>query len=253
MRKIVVANQKGGCAKTTTVVNLAACLAELGQKVLVIDLDPQSNSSQWLGAPRGGRGSLRLLSTSDTFADLVAPSNTEGVNVIAASQELAEIEKLLAGKLAVEGILKRRLENSELNQWDFILIDTPPTLGLITLNALTAAEELLVPVTTHVMTLIGVTQLMNTVDNVKNVLNPDLKTLGFVASRFDGRTRHSRDVLASLTDAFGSMVFSTVINENIRLAEAPSYEESIVRYDRKSQAYEDYRSLALEVLNKKAT
>lgn len=250
MRKIAVANQKGGCAKTTTVVNLAACLGELGKKVLVIDLDPQSNASQWLGVSDENKGTLALLSKNDGLENLVLPANTKGVDIIPACQELAEIEKILAGKLAVEGTLKRRLEKFDLSKWDFVLIDTPPTLGLITLNALTAADELLVPVTTHVMTLVGVTQLMNTIDGVKSVLNPNIKTLGFLASRFDGRTRHSHDVLASLVESFGDLVFKVVINENVRLAEAPSYGESIVIYDPKSQACQDYRALALEVMGR---
>lgn len=134
-RKIVIANQKGGCAKTTTVVNMAACLAEKGLKVLVIDLDPQSNTSQWLGIDGGIKGSLSLLSSDLSLNELKSSTNIEGVDVISASQELADIEKVLAGKLAVETILRRRLSSFDLSQWDFLLFDTPPTLGLITLNA----------------------------------------------------------------------------------------------------------------------
>lgn len=249
-RKIVIANQKGGCAKTTTVVNMAACLAERGLKVLVIDLDPQSNTSQWLGIDDGSKGSLHLLSTDMTLSELVATTNIEGVDAISASQELADIEKVLVGKLAVETILKRRLAAFDLTRWDYLLFDTPPTLGLITLNALAAANELLVPVTTHVMTLVGVAQLMKTIDGVREVLNPDLKVLGFLPARFDSRTKHSQEVLASLREAFGDLVMKTPIRENVRLAEAPSFRESIVTYDPKSSASQDYRALVSEVIER---
>lgn len=249
-RKIVIANQKGGCAKTTTVVNMAACLAERGLKVLVIDLDPQSNTSQWLGIDDGSKGSLHLLSTDMTLPELVATTNIEGVDAISASQELADIEKVLVGKLAVETILKRRLAAFDLTRWDYLLFDTPPTLGLITLNALAAANELLVPVTTHVMTLVGVAQLMKTIDGVREVLNPDLKVLGFLPARFDSRTKHSQEVLASLREAFGDLVMKTPIRENVRLAEAPSFRESIVTYDPKSSASQDYRALVSEVIER---
>lgn len=249
-RKIVIANQKGGCAKTTTVVNMAACLAEKGLKVLVIDLDPQSNTSQWLGIDGGIKGSLSLLSSDLSLNELKSSTNIEGVDVISASQELADIEKVLAGKLAVETILRRRLSSFDLSQWDFLLFDTPPTLGLITLNALAAATELLVPVTTHVMTLVGVAQLMKTIEGVREVLNPDLKVLGFLPARFDSRTKHSQEVLASLREAFGDLVMKTPIRENVRLAEAPSFRESIVTYDPKSSASQDYRALVNEVIER---
>lgn len=249
-RKIVIANQKGGCAKTTTVVNMAACLAEKGLKVLVIDLDPQSNTSQWLGIEEGNKGALNLLSTGMNLSELTRTTNIEGVDLICASQELADIEKVLSGKLAVETILKRRLASFDLARWDYLLFDTPPTLGLITLNALAAATELLVPVTTHVMTLVGVAQLMKTIEGVKEVLNPDLKVLGFLPARFDSRTKHSQEVLASLKEAFGDLVLKTPIRENVRLAEAPSFRESIVMYDPKSSASQDYRALVSEVIER---
>lgn len=251
MRVITVANQKGGCAKTTTVVNLAASLAELGKKVLVIDLDPQGNASDWLGAQSIDDASFRLLTEKGPVDDLIEDSSIASVQIIRASRELAQVEKALAGELSIETKLKRRLASLFKNsKWDFVLIDTPPTLGILTINALTAANELLVPVTTHVMSLSGVAQLLSTFEEVQEMLNPDLMIAGFVASRVDMRTRHARDVMESLKESFGDQVFSTLIRENVLLAEAPSFQEPILSYKPKSSASEDYRNLANELLQK---
>ncbi len=247
MRTIAVANQKGGCAKTTTVVNLAAALAEKGQRVLVIDLDPQANASQWLAAGEPADGAFKLLTETVAVEKLISASSTPNIGVIAASQDLANVEKALAGKLAIDSILKRRLAKLDSVKWDYVLIDTPPTLGVVTLNALVAAKELLIPVTTHVLTLSGVAQLMALVNEIQEVLNPDLNILGFVASRVDARTRHSKDVLELLTERFGTQVLQTVIRENIRLAEAPSYGMPVLEYDASCAASVDYRALATEI------
>lgn len=247
MRIITIANQKGGCAKTTTVVNLAAALAELGNKVLVIDLDPQANASQWLGATKIPDGAFRLLTESDDIQTLYTPSTTANIDVIPANQSLANTEKALAGKMAIDSILSRRLSKLDQKRWDYVLLDTPPTLGIITLNALVACKELLIPVTTHVLTLAGVAQMMKMVQEVKEVLNPELEILGFVATRVNTRTRHSKDVLGALCERFGSQVLKSVIRENIRVAEAPSFKQSILEYDTKSPASQDYRQLAREV------
>ena len=249
MKTIAVANQKGGCAKTTTVVNLAACLAELGRKVLVIDLDSQANATHWLGVDSDSNGAMKLLTTKEPLDRLISPTNLDGVHLIAASREIAHFEKAVAGEIAVESRLKRRLAGLDAKKWDFVLIDTPPTLGLITLNALSAAQELIVPVTTHVLSLSGVAQLVATLDEVKEVLNPSLNILGFVACRVDSRTRHSKEILELLTNQFGDKVLKSMIRESIRLAEAPSFQLSINQYGSKSSAADDYRALAAEVLS----
>jgi chromosome partitioning protein len=247
MRIIAIANQKGGCAKTTTVVNLAASLADTGFKVLVIDLDPQANATQWLSPQQELAGSLGLMTTKDPIEDLVAQTSIPGVDLIAGSQSLTTIEKALAGELGAEFTLKRRLMAIAPNSWDFVLIDTPPTLGLVTVNALSYAKELLIPVTTHIMTLSGVAQLMQKTADIREILNPDLKIVGLLPSRVDLRTKHSKEVLDMLTAEFKDKVFKSIIRENIRLAEAPSFHESILIYDKNSTAASDFRALAKEI------
>lgn len=247
MRIIAIANQKGGCAKTTTVVNLAACLAENGFKVLVIDLDPQANATQWLSPQQDLAGSLGLLTTKTPIEDLISETSTPGVHLIAGSQSLTTVDKALAGELGAEFTLKRRLIGIQPNQWDFILIDTPPTLGLVTVNALSFTKELLIPVTTHIMTLSGVAQLMQKTADIREILNPDLKLVGLLPSRVDLRTKHSKEVLDMLLEEFNEKVLKSIIRENIRLAEAPSFQENILVYDKNSTAASDFRALAKEI------
>lgn len=248
MKVIAIANQKGGCAKTTTVVNLAAALGELDKKVLVLDLDPQANASSWLGGDSMVNGAFRLMTTKDEIAGLIEETDTKGVSVISASRDLAGLEKALAGEMATETKLKRRLAALDSKAWDFVLIDTPPTLGLMTLNALTAAGQILIPVTTHILTLSGVAQLMATINEVKELLNPELDILGLVPSRLDLRTRHAQDILSALEEKFGDQVLKSHIHESIRLAEAPSFTQSILAYKSSSGAANDYRALAKEIV-----
>jgi len=251
MNIIAISNLKGGCAKTTTVVNLAGCLAELNKKVLVIDLDPQGNASQWLNHDdQSDFSSLDLFSDKEKVEALVQPSLTNNVDLISASPDLSSLEKSLAGEFAIETILKRRLSQLKSSTWDFVLIDTPPTLGLVTVNALVAAEKLIIPVSTHVLTLAGVAQLMGVIEKIKATLNPSLRILGFLASRVDLRTRHSREVLETLNEHFIGQVFDSHIRENVKLAEAPSYKRPIISYDPNGGAAKDFRSFTKELLIK---
>jgi chromosome partitioning protein len=248
---VVIANQKGGCAKTTTTVNLAAGLAERGQRVLVVDIDPQANTTAWFGLSDSSRvGAWEVLHDQAAISPLVTATGLNGVDLLVGSRRLAHLEKALAGELAVETRLKRACAALQPDQFDVILIDTPPTLGLMTLNALTAARWLLVPVTTHVMSLSGVAQLLNTVADVTNLLNPNLKILGFVPCRVDTRTRHAREILQALRDRFADQLCETYIRENIRIAEAPSFHQSIFAYSGASGAAQDYRALSGEILSR---
>jgi chromosome partitioning protein len=155
---------------------------------------------------------------------------------------------VVANELGVDFLLKRRLKDLHSRDWDFLIIDTPPTLGFLTVNALTSSGEVLIPVTTHVMTLSGVAQLINKYHEIKEVLNPDLEILGFLPSRVDLRTKHSKEILQSLIDRFGNKVLKSIIRENVRLAEAPSFGETILIYDSQSGAANDYRDLAREII-----
>lgn len=249
MTIIAIANQKGGCAKTTTVVNLAGVLCESGLRVLVIDLDPQGNSTTWLGVdmPAYG-GSFDLMTKDLSIHDLILPSNSNDIiRVIPASKDLTTLESAVHSIEAVESVLKRKLLTLIPNQFDYVLIDTPPTLGLLTVNALVASSNLLIPVTTHVLSLSGVAQLLEKVEEVRISLNPTLSILGILASRVDLRTRHSRDVHEALLDHFGNLVMNSTIRENVRLAEAPSFGMPITTYDKNGRAAQDFRALSAEV------
>lgn len=246
---LAVANQKGGCAKSTTVVNLAAGLAALEKKVLVLDLDAQANASMWLDPQRRCNGAFELMTTAQELDALVSPTATSGVELIAGSRELATLEKSLAGQLSLETILRRRLSRIPSGRWDYVLIDTPPTIGLATVNAMVAATHLLIPVTTHALTLSGVTQLVKAHEEVKELFNPNTRILGFLPCRVDSRTRHSQEVHQALRDKFGSKVLQTHIRENVRLAEAPSFGQSIFAYRPNSSAADDYLAVAKEVID----
>jgi len=251
-RTIAVANHKGGAAKTTTAVNLAAGLAKRGRRVMLLDLDPQANASAWLGGG-GDAGIFAVLTENRTLDSLLTRSVVEGVALVTASQRLAGAERILANELAAETTLKRRLEDTDLSRWDYVILDTPPALNLLTVNALTAADEVLVPVEAHVLALSGVAQIVATIELVRSRLNPKLLPPRFLLCRFDPRTRHSSEVRESLMAKFGDQVLATIIRENIRLAEAPSFSEPIESYAPSSQGAADYGALATEIIGMETT
>jgi len=248
MRRLAITNQKGGSAKTTTTVNLAAALAEKGRRVLVVDLDPQGNTTSWLGLAKAERGVFELLTENTPVAGLIQSTTTDGIACIPSTLALSGVERALAREVGAETTLRRRLDGQNGADYDYLLIDTPPTLGILTLNALAAAAELIVPVEAHVLALAGVAQLFETVRMVNERLNPGLTIAGIVACRVDTRTRHSGDVAASLRKTFSDSMYGTIIRENVRLAEAPSFHQPITDYDARSSGAADYRALAKEVM-----
>lgn len=247
-RTIAITNQKGGSGKTTTTVNLAAALGEQGRRVLVVDLDPQASASLWLGAGDGSGGLYEVFSGNGELESLVQPASAPGVDVVAGTARLADLERNGANPHQGETVLRRKLAGLKPGAWDYVLIDCPPMLGMLTTNALAAARELIVPVEAHVMALQGLARLVETVDAMKARVNPDLTLTGIVACRVRGGVLHPREVVQQLRTRFGKVVYNVVIRENVRLAESPSFGQPITLYDTRSAGAADYRALAREVL-----
>jgi chromosome partitioning protein len=248
MRRIAITNQKGGSGKTTTAVNLAAALGEQRRRVLVIDLDPQCSATSWFGLKNTDKGVFRIFTENGSILDIISNTNVPGVEVVPASPWLVGVEKALAREVGAETILRRQLQSLPHDRWDYLLIDCPPALGILTINALVAVREVLVPVEAHVLALEGLAQLLQTVAVVKERLNPDLEISGILACRVDGRTRHAQEVVEQLQGRFGNLVYNTVIRENVRLAECPSFGKPITQYDPRSYGAADYRALAREII-----
>ena len=248
MRTIAILNQKGGSGKTTTAVNLAAALAERGRRVLLLDLDPAAAASSWLGFPEANRGLLEVLTEGRDLAGLVQATSLAGLEIIPSSMSLSGAEKALAGEIGVETLLRKRLARLPAGRWDYLIKDCPPSLGFLTVNALSAAQEVLIPVESHIMALGGLVCLAQTVEVVKERLNPQLEICGILACRVDQRTNHSQEVVESLREKFGKLLYKTRIRENVRLAECPSFGKPITSYASSSAGAEDYRSLAQELL-----
>lgn len=252
MHILAVVNQKGGVGKTTTSVNLGSALAGLGQRVLLIDMDPQANATGGLGLqppPRPGVYEV-LMQTADVSAAAV-PTALPGLDVLAAHPDLAGAEVELVPAIAREQRLKQALQATS-ERWDIVLIDCPPSLGLLTVNALTAAHRLLVPMQCEYFALEGLSRLLETVKLVQNHLNPKLELLGILLTMFDARNNLCHQVAEEVTGHFGWQVFETVIPRNVRLSEAPSHGLPIDRYDPQSRGTASYRDLAVELVHRLA-
>lgn len=248
-RIIAITNQKGGVAKTTTSVNLGACLAKLDKKVLLLDLDPQGNSSSWLGININElQNSIYDVFTGNAaIRDVITNTSVEGFDIVPANISLANVERDFANELEREKILQEKLK-PVVSEYDYILMDCPPSLGLITLNALTTAKEVIIPLETKVLSLNGLITLINTVQLIKKSINPGLEITGIVACKYDKRTNLSRMVVDQIKSGFHKKVFSTLIRESTKLAECPISNKPIIQYDANSTGAHDYLSLAKEVI-----
>lgn len=248
---IAIANQKGGVAKTTTAVNLSACLAVKGRKTLLIDIDPQGNASSGLGVDKEKLdvciydvliNGLPLLNTA-------LPSEIANLEIIPATIQLAGAEIELVAMIGRENKLKKALEKTR-DKYDYIIIDCPPSLGLLTLNALTAADSVLIPIQCEYYALEGLGQLLNTIELVQKHLNPSLQIEGVLCTMFDARTNLSLQVVEEVKKHFSDKIFRSIIPRNIRLSEAPSHGQPIILYDPRSRGAEMYQELAEEVIER---
>lgn len=250
-RIIAIANQKGGVGKTTTSVNLAASLGVLEKKVLLIDADPQANATSGLGIDVDSVevGTYQLLEHTISAKDAIIKTDSPNVDLIPAHIDLVAIEIELVDKDQREYMLKKAIRGLK-EDYDYILIDCAPSLGLLTLNALTSADSVMIPIQCEYFALEGLGKLLNTIKSVQKIHNTELDIEGLLLTMYDSRLRLSNQVVEEVQKHFSEMVFKTIIQRNVRLSEAPSYGESIINYDAGSKGATNYINLAHEVINK---
>ena len=247
-RVYAFANQKGGVGKTTTAINLAACLAEAGERSLVVDLDPQANATSGLGMRANGTSSYDLLDGAP-LADLVKPTAFDNLFLVPSKPELAGAAVELSRRDDGDRYLAQALEH--VDGFDFVLLDCPPSLGPLTVNALAAADRVIVPVQTEYYALEGLAQLVQSINLIKTRLNPRLEIAGVLLTMADGRTRLSADVEAEVRRHFGELVFAAVVPRSVRVAEAPSHGVPVTHYDRRSRSAEAYWKMAMKLVERR--
>ncbi len=250
-RIIAVLNQKGGVGKTTTTVNVGAFLAKQGKRVLLIDLDPQGNATSGLGFEKQELTltTYSLLLESEPANNVRRATNVKNMDMLPTNSDLSGAEVLLAG-LAERELMLRTAIHDIVHEYDIVLIDCPPSLGLLTVNALAAATDVLIPVQTEYYAMEGLSQLIQTIQRVQQGLNQSLRILGVVMTMYDSRTSLSEQVRAEITRVFGELVFNTVIPRNVRLAEAPSHGMPVMEYDKWSKGSRSYKALTKEVMHR---
>ena len=250
-RIIAITNQKGGVGKTTTAINLSACLAEAGQRVLTVDFDPQGNTTSGLGLEKGNIDNTvyELLMGECTVEECINPSVQERLDVMPSDVDLAGAEIELLDMEEKECILKKNLELLN-GKYDFIIIDCPPSLNLLTINALTAADSVIIPVQCEYFALEGISKLLNTIKIIKSKLNPSLEIEGFLLTMFDSRLRLANQIYDEVKRHFQELVFKTIIQRNVKLSEAPSHGIPAILYDADSTGAKNHLALAQEIITR---
>lgn len=248
---IAIANQKGGVGKTTTSINLAASLGVLEKKVLLIDADPQANATSGLGVDLDSieKGTYEILEHTREASEVIVKTSSPNVDLIAAHLDLVAIEIELVDNADREYMLKKALKEVK-EQYDYVLIDCAPSLGLITLNALTASDSVIIPIQCEYYALEGLRKLLNTIKSIQKIHNPQLNIEGLLLTMYDSRLRLSNQVVEEVKNYFPKMVFNTIIQRNVRLSEAPSFGKSIIKYDANSKGAVNYLNLASEFLER---
>jgi len=248
MRIITVINQKGGTGKTTITMNLGVALALMGKKILLIDFDPQANLTYSFGIRNPKNTIVEVLQGKQTIQTILVKK--EGLDIAPSSSLLADLEVSIINKIGREQLLQDRLKG--LKEYDYVFIDSPPSLSILTINALTTAGEVLIPLQMEILSLQGLTQLLKTIDEVKNILNKKLRITGIVVSMYDGRRRLSSEILNEIKNNLKEKVFNSLIRICVKIAEAPSFAKSVLSYAPSSEGAIDYKNLAKEFLNERS-